>query len=263
MSVTRRASVLNEPFRDDRWHRVRGQAERARWSRAAHTLSPPLQRPIICLSLERLFHEPEGESAHNYCRMTAATAAVIRTPGLRPALVYVDAMPGAGQVAFGLRDRFRVSFVESGAMGIKEIARRRPAFVVCDLSLPDGDGLAVCHAAKKLELPATVLVTTRWPELVPAALLAGCDGVLMKPFALSLLSGRMGRLIRSRRTDGERPPFPVDGTNQKWPLSSCPRCHLPGVTSFEFVSHRRAWFACIECQQVWIAPRLEKRAGLA
>jgi hypothetical protein len=27
------------------------------------------------------------------------------------------------------------------------------------------------------------------------------------------------------------------------------------VTSFEFLSRRRAWYACLACRKVWIAPR--------
>jgi DNA-binding NarL/FixJ family response regulator len=37
---------------------------------------------------------------------------------------------------------------------------RRPAFVVTDLALSEGDGIAICRAAKSLSPPAIVLVTT-------------------------------------------------------------------------------------------------------
>jgi hypothetical protein len=49
----------------------------------------------------------------------------------------------------------------------------------------------------------------------------------------------------------------LSGTNRVWPNTQCPYCHRNGVTSFEFCSHRRAWYACLDCRKVWIAKRQE------
>ena len=35
----------------------------------------------------------------------------------------------------------------------------------------------------------------------------------------------------------------------------CPYCSNQGVTSFEYASVRRAWYACVACKKVWIAKR--------
>jgi hypothetical protein len=101
---------------------------------------------------------------------------------------------------------------------------------------------------------------------VPDALAAGCDGVLLKPFAPNLLYARLGRLQREmvhqqrmrslfRSSDTARRST---GTNRFWPDQPCPCCHTVGVTSFEFHSHRRAWFACTACRHVWVGARLEE-----
>jgi len=130
----------------------------------------------------------------------------------------------------------------------------------------------ICREAKSHPLPPQVLVTTSLTERVPDALAAGCDGVLLKPFAPNLLHARLGRLLRARSEAlknkarqnrlkahhlGERSELLLAGTNRVWSNTDCPYCNHSGVTSFEFCSHRRAWYACLKCKKVWIAKRLE------
>jgi DNA-binding response OmpR family regulator len=195
-------------------------------------------------------------------------------PGPLPSLLLVDVEAHVDAVLAGLRDRFRVAVAMSTSDAVEQIARRHPSFVIAALDLLDEPDASVCRAAKQLELPSTVLVTTAVPERVPAALAAGCDSVLLMPFAPNLLYSRLGRLVRERsrllRARAARQRAKVDhlldrpsslkgGTNQAWANTHCPTCDHQGVTSFEFVSYRRAWYACSTCQSVWIAPRLEDR----
>jgi hypothetical protein len=58
-------------------------------------------------------------------------------------------------------------------------------------------------------------------------------------------------------TTADRSEALLAGTNRVWPNTHRPYCNHGGVTRFEFCSHRRAWFACLECKKVWIAKRLE------
>ena len=46
------------------------------------------------------------------------------------------------------------------------------------------------------------------------------------------------------------------GIIQEWPAASCPYCAHP-VTSFDYASLRRAWYACVQCKKVWLAKRLD------
>jgi len=150
--------------------------------------------------------------------------------------------------------------------------RHAPSIVVTELDLQGTDGVEICCEAKSLLTPVPVLVTTTRTERVPDALAAGCDGVLLKPFAPNLLFARIGRLLRMRTemlrakarhhslkaahlTD--RSQELLTGTNRVWPNTQCPYCQHDGVTSFEFCSHRRAWYACLDCRRVWIAKRQE------
>src|SRR6185295_6714093 len=99
--------------------------------------------------------------------------------------------------------------------------------------------------------PSTVLVTTSDVSQVPEAIEAGCDGVLLKPFAPNLLHARIGRLLRGRTSEvllhGQVHHAPgSSGTNRLWPNTACPNSNHEGVTSFEFSSHRRSWYACLQ-----------------
>ena len=191
-----------------------------------------------------------------------------------PELLLVDSEETTARYVVPLRERFRVSRVEAVNPAIDYLKRAPtpPAFVVTELALPDGLGTTICSAAKGLHVPSTVLVTTSAVETVPSALDAGCDAVLLKPFAPNLLFARLGRLVRLRNAElryramragakaqhlRERSDLLLAGTNQHWPNTHCPHCQHIGVTSFEYASYRRAWYACLSCKKVWIAKRLE------
>jgi CheY-like chemotaxis protein len=141
------------------------------------------------------------------------------------------------------------------------LARERPTAVVIDGDLPGLDAAAACTAARSHD-GVSVLVAVGSPEQVPPFLKAGCHAILLKPFAPNLFAGRMGRLLRDRAqqprgVDGTRTAHVPQGTNRAWETVACPRCSEPNAVSFDFTSHRRMWFACLACNQVWIGHRQE------
>jgi DNA-binding response OmpR family regulator len=142
------------------------------------------------------------------------------------------------------------------------LSRERPSAVILDLEVNGVDAGAVCRASKPYEA-TSVLVIMGEPTHAPAMIKAGCHAILLKPFAPNLLAARLGRLVREhgqqQRMRTMRPVAVKDiwGTNRTWRNITCPRCHEPNATSFEFSSYRRMWFACLTCDQVWIAPRQE------
>jgi DNA-binding response OmpR family regulator len=187
-------------------------------------------------------------------------------------VLLVDGSTDAAGYAAVLRGTYRVAATASTDVARQFLRRQALGLVITDLDLPDGDGVEICREAKRLTVPPPVLVTTVNADRVPYALSAGCDGVLLKPFAPNLLFARIGRLLRAHseglraraRAQGlktahltDRSEALLGGTNRVWPNTRCPYCDHRGVTSFEFCSHRRAWFACLECKKVWIAKRLE------
>jgi len=187
-------------------------------------------------------------------------------------LLLVDPTPEAATTAAVLRGTYRVAATESAEIAKQFLRRHTPALVITELDLSGADGVDICREAKSHPLLPKVLVTTSLTERVPDALAAGCDGVLLKPFPPNLLHARIGRLLRARGEAlknksrqsqlkvhhlGEQSELLLGGTNRVWPNTHCPYCNHSGVTSFEFCSHRRSWYACLECKKVWIAKRLE------
>jgi len=202
---------------------------------------------------------------------------------MSPDLLLIEEEQFTAALAPGLRASYTVA-VTSTALTAREYLRRaKPLLVIAGLDVLNGDSRTICREAKLIDPPAAVLVTTANVDRVPDALDGGCDGVLLKPFAPNLLYARIGRLLhdrsavilarnsreqrnalRSRAHDalatsqtlvGRSAVFA--GTNRTWPNSHCPYCDHEGVTSFEYASHRRAWYASLSCRKVWLAKRQE------
>lgn len=161
------------------------------------------------------------------------------------------------KLAPALRSTYRVVVSSSVATARAFLERTGVAVIVTDLDLPDGAAIDLCRAAKALPNAPSVLVTTAQVERVPDALEVRCDGVLLKPFVPNLLVARIGRLMRARTQHSGRPNSMQSGTNRFWPKTGCPYCGTQGVTSFEFASHRRSWYACNRCKKVWLGKRQE------
>lgn len=142
------------------------------------------------------------------------------------------------------------------AAALSRVKSMNRAIIVTELELPDGDGAALCRALNTGRQSVLMLAVTNDPTRVPAALLAGCNSVLLKPFAANLLFARLGRLTRDLKTRCAFPAAPLTlGTNEQWPAIVCPSCGHSGATSFDSTSMRRWWYACLECQHVWITKR--------
>lgn len=137
---------------------------------------------------------------------------------------------------------------------LARLSRLQPGILLTELGLRDGDGVELCRAVRAGSGPRVVLITTSDVARVPRALVAGCDSVLLKPFAPNLLFARLGRLTRDLQSRLALPTIPV-GTNQRWPTVECPNCGKAGATSFDATSLRRSWYACLDCENVWIARR--------
>jgi DNA-binding response OmpR family regulator len=201
-----------------------------------------------------------------------APSFVSSDPRLSNVLIVDGESVTAGYIPLFSGERFRVNATPHVPVALEYIRRAAPPLVVTELALLDGSGLDVCTTAKALSVPSTVLVTTTDPAKVPDALAAGCDGVLLKPFAPNLLISRISRLLRDRSTRirlqsarslgkaahlSERIDLLKTGTNRSWPNTQCPYCSHSGVTSFDYASMRRAWYACLACRKVWMAKRQE------
>jgi CheY-like chemotaxis protein len=194
----------------------------------------------------------------------------IPTPGTAAApsdeILLVEDESSAASHALALRGSYRVATTINSDVAVQYITKGAPTLVVVDADAVGDGAKLICLAAKSAPVPPTTLVTATRAEAVPEVLNAGCDAVLLKPFAPNLLYSRVGRLLReranrlrtrTRTSNGSNGSEPLATTNHVWPETNCPACDRPGVVSFEFSSHRRAWYACLDCAAVWIGKRQE------
>ncbi|GAB6848935.1 two-component system response regulator KdpE [Paraburkholderia sp. A1RI_3L] len=105
---------------------------------------------------------------------------------------------------------------DTGRQGLVEAATRKPDLVIVDLGLPDTDGLDVIRELRGWsDLPVIVLSARSQESEKVAALDAGADDYLTKPFGVSELLARIRAHLR-RRNHG--------GSNET------PQVHFGGVT---------------------------------
>ena len=90
-----------------------------------------------------------------------------------------------------------VTTAPTQAAALQALAGVISGLVVCDVCLPDGDGLEVVRAAKRLSPPAAAIVMTGQPSTAgrQQALASGADAYLMKPFSVAPFAALVERAL--------------------------------------------------------------------
>jgi CheY-like chemotaxis protein len=92
----------------------------------------------------------------------------------------------------------QVAVARSGRSGVQLVAKTRPNLVLCDLGLPEMDGLEVCKQVRKLDLDAQPMMValTGWgrEEDRRRTREAGFDEHLVKPVAADKLKNVLSRV---------------------------------------------------------------------
>lgn len=111
---------------------------------------------------------------------------------------------GLGAQGYSLRE------VESGGAALSEAAKHPPDLVILDLGLPDIDGVDVVRRLREWSaVPILVLsARTREPDKI-AALDAGADDYLTKPFGMGELLARIRAALRHRGQMGTHDAAPL------------------------------------------------------
>ncbi len=101
---------------------------------------------------------------------------------------------------------YAVSEAETGQGGLAEVATRRPDAVILDLGLPDMSGVEVVRQLREWSrVPVLVVTVLTAEDDKVAALDAGADDYLTKPFGALELTARLRALLRRTLTSGEEP----------------------------------------------------------
>jgi two-component system, OmpR family, KDP operon response regulator KdpE len=101
-------------------------------------------------------------------------------------------------------ENYQVHEAETGEQGLIEIANRRPAIILLDLGLPDMEGLEVLKRLREWSDVPVIVLTVRDDERGKvAALDAGADDYVTKPFSTPELLARMRASQRKTRSHEE------------------------------------------------------------
>ena len=97
---------------------------------------------------------------------------------------------------------------ESGEAGLNEIVQRRPDIVLLDLGLPDLDGIKVLRRLREWsDVPVLILSVRDDAEEKVAALDAGADDYVRKPFDTAELLARVRAAQRRSLTEAGEPVY--------------------------------------------------------
>jgi two-component system KDP operon response regulator KdpE len=113
-------------------------------------------------------------------------------------LVVDDEAPILRALRISLTAReYQVSTATDGASGLAALARERPDVLILDLGLPDMDGTDVIRGARGwTSIPIIVLSAWGQETAKVAALDAGADDYVTKPFGMDELLARLRAAVR-------------------------------------------------------------------
>jgi two-component system KDP operon response regulator KdpE len=107
---------------------------------------------------------------------------------------------------------FIVSESATGNDALKTITQERPDLVILDLGLPDMDGVEVTRRLREWSQVPVIILSVREQEVDKiAALDAGADDYLTKPFGVGELLARIRTVLRRQTAGTSEPIFILGG----------------------------------------------------
>lgn len=107
-------------------------------------------------------------------------------------------------------DGLRVHEAQTMQRGLLEAATRKPDAVILDLGLPDGDGLDFIRDLRQWSQTPIIVLSARAEEQDKiAALDAGADDYLSKPFGIGELQARLRVALRRHGSGSQSDPLVI------------------------------------------------------
>ena len=121
---------------------------------------------------------------------------------MRLLLVEDDSLIASGIVSGLAKQGYHVDHCSTGRQAESALATDQFALIIFDLGLPDGSAIPLIQRLKKQGLITPILVLTAWDQIDKkvAALDAGADDYMVKPFDLRELEARLRVLVRRQQT---------------------------------------------------------------
>lgn len=123
-------------------------------------------------------------------------------------VVVIDDEPAicrALRINLSARD-YTVAVAHDGASGLAAVAQTRPDVIILDLGLPDMDGAEVIHGVRGWTATPIIVLSARDHEAAKvAALDAGADDYVTKPFGMDELLARVRAAVRRTAPTPDEP----------------------------------------------------------
>ena len=121
---------------------------------------------------------------------------MIKNPSLR-VLVVDDELSIRRFLRIALANDYSVLEAENGTQALQMAALQHPDLIILDLGLPDMDGLEVTRQLREWSQVPVIIISVRSRDTDKvAALDAGADDYLSKPFAIGELMARLRAALR-------------------------------------------------------------------
>ena len=121
----------------------------------------------------------------------------------RPRLLFID--DNSELRSFfksSLSDQFLVNDAENGREGVNITNEIVPDIIVCDIAMPEMDGIEFCKVVKESEatshIPIILLTAKDSPDFKISGYKAGADGYVVKPFRIDVLKAHIEQLLTNR-----------------------------------------------------------------
>jgi signal transduction histidine kinase len=128
---------------------------------------------------------------------------VVQTAGARkPNLLIVDDEVGIRRfLAVELNAEYVISEAENGLEAVEIAMRRPPDIILCDMMMPEMDGLEVCRHlranSETRDVPVIMLTARNDEKTKLSCLAAGANDFIVKPFSLAEVTVRLRNLAAS------------------------------------------------------------------